>query len=251
VDSALFERLLGVKTGLFVADASHINTWIWLINREFWRQDISPSLVVINFYGDSLGDRQALDVGRLAFLLTDQRDWPELFRHDVTSLELRADFLLSTVWGAYAMRERIKERTLTLLPGYKAYVAMQNQVNFQVLERSRERATHETLRRLLAKARAHHTRLVFVAFPTLARPGAVPYPVADEARRLIANADMIYLDMRGLRRLEPRHYADNVHLTEEGRTVYTRHLAESLRDVLPFPSPARGLAPQASTTAQP
>jgi hypothetical protein len=236
VDPELFGRLLGVKAGLFVADASHINTWIWMINRQFWKQGVSPALVVINFFGDSLGDGQPLSIGRLAFFLTDSRDWAEVFREDITSLEQRADFLLSTLSGAYALRERIKERTLTLVPGYKPYIARQNQVNFQVLERSRKPEAHTTLQRLLGKARARGTRLVFIAFPTRGRSAAAPYDVADETRRLIADSGMIFLDMRGLRRLEPRHYADNVHLTEEGRTVYTRHLAESLRDLMPLRS---------------
>jgi hypothetical protein len=250
VDPELFRRLLGVKAGLFVADASHINTWIWMINRQFWKQDVSPGLIVINFFGDSLGDEQPLAIGRLAFFLTDHRDWGELFREDITSLEQRTDFLLSTVSATYALRERIKERTLTLLPGYKAYAAMQNRVNFQVIERPQKPATHETLQRLLAKARARGTRLVFVAFPTLGRSAAASYDVADGARRLIADAGMIFLDMRGLRRLEPRHYADNVHLTEEGRALYTRHLAESLRDVMPFTRTGHGLQREASTRSR-
>jgi hypothetical protein len=233
VDPALFGRILGdVTAGLFVADASGINTWAWIIEREFWKQSVSPDLVILNFAGSSLDDGQQLELGRLGLFFTDHRDWSELFRHDVTSLEGRCEFLLSTVWATYAVRARIKERALGLLPGYKRYLAVQNQVNFYAEESPVKSATHETLRRLLTKAQAHRTLLLVVAFPMKGtKPARPSYSIPDEIPRLVAAAGMLYLDLRYVNELGSQHYKDRVHLNPEGREIYTRILAEALSEI--------------------
>ena len=56
-----------------------------------------------------LADSQALDVGNLALFFTDADDRPSLFEHDLRTFRQRADYLLSSVSLAFAMRDRIRD----------------------------------------------------------------------------------------------------------------------------------------------
>jgi hypothetical protein len=64
--------------------------------------------------------------------------------------------------------------------------------------------------------------LTFVAFPT-----REPYPLAPTTVARIRGAGAELVDLRAAG-LEPRHYADGVHLTEEGKALYTARLAAVL-----------------------
>lgn len=237
VDPTLFGRLMGddVTADKFVVDGSSINTWIWVIERQFWKQAITPDLIIVNFNRNNLEDGRGLELGRLALFFTDHRDWLDLFRYDITSLEERTDFLIANVWATYAVRDRIKERTLQLIPGYRRYRQAQNRANFRAEQLQRrsdpDPRALETLKRLLAKAQTQRTRLLFTPFPSARGPGPpLPYEVAAQTRRVITDAGMLYVDARRLVELERRHYQeDGIHLASEGQALYTRHLAEAVR----------------------
>jgi hypothetical protein len=215
-----------ISVEAFVADSAEIRTMYWMVERAFGKQRLRPDLVIVNFFDRNLEDGAPLDVGRLGSLLTGPVDWGELFRLDVRRPEERADLVLSWASAAYAARHRIKERVLTLLPGYKSALGRINEVNFEHDKRGRfapANVPHEALRRFVARARASGVRVCFVAYPKQDR-----YQVADEARRIIADAGMLFLDLRGLDELRPEHYADNIHLNDAGRLIFTESLARAL-----------------------
>ncbi len=231
VDAQLAAKELGVTADMFVADASHINTWIWMMQREFWSRDLSVDLLVVHFYENGLEDGKRLEVGRLAQFFTTRDDWGELFANDVKTLDGRAEFVVSTVWATYAVRDRIKERVLDLIPGYQDWLEASNQITFdhdRALAAAHELKrvpTRHALERFLARAQAHHTKVLFVAFPTMN-----PYDVPDETIRTIRDAGMLYLDLRSVPELDrAAHYADDIHLNEAGRAIYTRRLVAELR----------------------
>jgi hypothetical protein len=239
VDAEQFGTELGVNAGLFVADASHINTWYWLIRHEFYRQGIAPDVMILNFYANSLDDGRRLELGRLAQFFTDRGDWPELFAQDITSLEPRAEFILSSFWATYAVRDRIKERALDLIPDFQDFAGDMNTINFaheaqRVPSGPKRPATHLALERTMADAKAHDVRLLFVAFPTQPPAGQTsPYEIASDLRQEIQNAGELLLDLREVPQLEKRHYRDEIHLNAEGRTIYTRFLAEQIKATFP------------------
>jgi hypothetical protein len=236
VDLKEFARLTGTVADEFVADATHVNSWIWMIQAEFWNQGISPDVIVLSFYGKGLDDGNSIELGRLAQFFTTRRDWGDLFRNDVTAFDDRVDFTVSAMWATYAMRDRIKERMLDLLPGYVPYVQLQNSV-LRAHDRKvvAHAPTRTTLARLLERAREHGTHLLFVAFPELRDVEAPPREVPEEVRRMIADAGMDYLDLRGVPGLTEAHYADTIHLKPEGRALYTRYLAERAGPLLRRP----------------
>ena len=86
------------------------------------------------------------------------------------------------------------------------------------------------LERLLVAAGRHGTRLCFVAFPTMrADWNEQSY---DEARRLIEEHGMAYIDLR-VTALDTAGFDDDpVHMNGGGRTVFSRRLADAVASAL-------------------
>jgi hypothetical protein len=204
-------------------------------DQYFWEPGLHPDLLVLTYYeGNGLADSKPLDVGNLALFFTDSGDRPTLFKHDLKSLEQRAQYLISSKSESFAARDRIRDRALNFLPGYRPFAVATNSVNFQHEQRraraaEARRPTFESLRRLLADARTAGVRLCFVAFPT--NPGArgpAPYPIEPQALKMIADAGMLHLDLRAVDWFSADMYKDNVHLNPRGQPVYARRLAREL-----------------------
>jgi hypothetical protein len=234
IDTALFARTLGVSAESFTADSAHLNAWIWMANQQLWRQGLAPELIVLNFNRRSLADGQNLEIGRLAQFFTRPADWPELFEHELVTLERRAEHVVASGWATFAVRDRLKERVLGLVPGYKPYLTEQNAIiaaddRVRAARRSEAPATFSTLRRFLARARQHGSHVLVVAYPSRVGEGDKQYEVAPAALAEIEAAGMTFLDLREVPGLDPtRHYDDDVHLNAEGRRLYTLHLAGEL-----------------------
>jgi hypothetical protein len=225
----------------FVADASRINAWTFILERYFWRPGVAVDLAVVTFYENELEDGNRIEIGRLAQFFTTASDWPTLFDVDLPTLGDRVELVLASGWMTYAVSTRIRDRVLTLLPGFRPFT---EGVNAENLEHVMRRApapgaaaaprSYRALDRLLALARAHGTRLLFVAYPTAPVPGAPPYVVPPETVARIEGAGMGYLDMRGRApEIQPHHYEDDVHLGPEGALIYSRALAIALAWLAP------------------
>ena len=218
-----------LRADKFVADASRINDWYHILDRYFWRPGRQADLYLVTFYEDDIEDGNAIEIGRLAQFFTTISDWPGVFDVDLPALGDRIEFVVASGWASFAFRSRMRERALeAVVPRFRPFATAVNDVNVGHLRR-RAPATagpvgYRALDRLLAAARAHASRLVFVAYPT---PDWYEIPT-DGARR-IAEAGMTLLDLRSLAPdLQPRHYADDVHLTPEGATIYSRRLADAV-----------------------
>ena len=246
VDPQMFANELGglsaesVAAKLFTADASKINVWHYLVNRHFWRPERHPDLLVVNFYENNLVDGHPLEIGRFAQFFAEPCDWPEVFAHDVTGFGERLEFLLSSSWATFAARDRIKERVLgVVVPHYRELTIQTNDIRKQqraaiVEVAAPKKETHEVLKRFLARANEHHSKIVFVAFPTII-PGRErpyqPYELNPETLRIIREAGMEFLDLRQVPELTPEMYADDIHLNEIGRPIYSRYLAKELSSI--------------------
>jgi len=244
IDPPLLGELLGarwhapVSVRMFAADGAGIDVIYWMVEHEFARQMLAPDLLIVTFYGNTLEDGERIEVGRLAQFFTDRADWRELCRFDLPSLSERADLLLSSLWMTFAVRDRIKERVLDLIPGYKNTMSEVNAANFhhdQLLDYPPRPTvtTHAALRRFVARQRARGIDVLFVAYPSKPPPGAeVAYEISDEARRVIAQGGMRLLDLRRIG-LQPSDYRDNIHVNDAGRVVFTRHLSDALAAMSP------------------
>jgi hypothetical protein len=222
----------------FVAYYSNLATWYWMSNQYFLKPGLEPDLIVVTYFeGNALADSPIKDVGNLALFFTDAGDRPSLFEQDLTTLEHRTNYLLSSASEAFAARDRIRDRTLNFLPGYRPFATAVNQVNFEH-ERHRKLVeppaprTFHSLERFLAAARKAGVTVCFVAFPM--RPGNgrdQSYIIHPHAREMIAKSGMIHLDMRDMDELTASMYMDNVHLNARGQPIYARRFAQALNKV--------------------
>jgi hypothetical protein len=229
-----------VHVELFLADSSEIHTWYYLAKHSFWDNGKVPDWLIVTFFHDELIDEQAVEIGRLAYALTDSDDWPEVFAIDVPSLAGRTDFVLSSFWATYATRDRLRARTLrALVPGYEPYAEAANALQYRQQKKgepgdssTRAPVTYRALERFLERARQHGTKVCFVAFPMYVPLREVGYDLDPEAVRRIRAAGMALLDLRRVPGLRPEDYVDDIHLRPAGAAVYTRHLARAFGAML-------------------
>jgi len=239
----------------FVAYSSNLATWYWISEHFFWKPGVKLDLIVMTYY-DAMGlaDSEVMDVGNIARFFTDRDDRPALFEHDLKTLPQRADYLLSTVSLAFAMRERIRDRSLNQIPGYQKFATTTNEFNFKYEQEHaapaiRPDPTYHTLRRFVARAQQEGVLVCFVAFRP--RPSGSPaspaYELQPEALRLIAGSGMLHLDLRRMEELSASMYEDAVHLNELGTPVYSRRLTRELARVLRPGHPTAGRLPAKMT----
>jgi hypothetical protein len=221
---ALQRQLGGASAALFVADQSRINTWHFILERHFFHPGRRPDQAVITFYEDDLEDGNPVEIGRLARFFTGVRDWPSVFRVDLPSVDERVAFVLASGSAAIAGADRLRERLLGLaVPEYQRFAEALNQAAWRHAERPARATTYRALDRLLARAAEVRVPLTFVAFPT-----REPYSLSPTTVARVRAAGAELLDLREVPGLEPRHYADGVHLTSEGKALYTARLAAAL-----------------------
>lgn len=232
-----WQRLTGETPSVekFIAYNSNLSTWHRMYAQYFWKPKLKPDIVVITLYdGNTLADSKSLDIGNLALFFTGPEDRASLFEIEITSLAHRTDYLLSSASQAFAARDRIHDRTLNFIPGYRPFATETNELNFEY-ERRRQRPddapprTFHALESLLARARDGGVKVCFVAFPMRPGPtGRKSYRISPTALEMIENAGMLYLDLRNMDGLPAEMYKDNVHLNAEGVPVYTRKFAQEL-----------------------
>ena len=167
-----------------------------------------------------LADSQVMDVGNLARFFTDADDRPSLFEHDLKTFRQRADYMLSSVSLAYAMRDRIRDRTIHFIPRYRQFARTTNEFNFQYEQEHAPIAvdatpTYDALRRFLARARQEGVTVCFVAFrPRPETADSPAYAIDPKVLGMIADAGMLHLDLRHMDELSTEMYEDTVHLNE-------------------------------------
>ncbi len=222
----------------FLVDGSNLTTWYWIYAHLFWKRNVKPDLVIVTYYeGNGLADSETIDVSTLALFFTDAEDRAILFAYDLTTLEQRADYLLSSASEGFAARDLIRDRTLNFMPGYRRFAVASNALNFEYAHRRNQAAastvpTFNMLGRFLAAAREAQVPVCFVAFPSRPRSsGPTSYIIEPKALEMIAEAGMLHLDMRKTDELSSDMYKDNVHLNARGEPIYTRRLAQELNKV--------------------
>lgn len=230
VDVARFADALSAALGrpvaadAFTADGSHLGTWRWILERTVWSGVRTPDLVVLPFFGRSLSDGDALEIGRVAQFFTRLPDWCEVLSLDLPDAGSRADFVVSSFWATWAARERIRERFLmALLPGYKAYVRAEHAALAGRAQRGDAPQSFARLDRVLALAAERNTRLCFVALPT--RDGVREAEAAAPGLAHLASRGACLADLRSRDGLTAADFVDEIHLAESGRLVLTSRLA--------------------------
>ena len=229
VDQAALASLLSqgrqgpTDVTIFTADSSEIITWRAMATDLFWRHGTQPDAIVVTFFGHDLEDSASVELGRVAQFFTRVQDWPDLFSNELTGVPTRVEFMVASVWGTYAARERLKQRVLNVVvPGFRQYEPRLNDLSRRYgphggATAARPAASYRALDRLLETAQARGVQMVLVAFP---RNGA-PTVIDPAIETLAARRGAKVLDMQPLSHIPPEQYSDSIHLTRAGREVYT------------------------------
>lgn len=226
-----------VHSSLFPSDASKINTWYYVAKSCLMQGEKSPDVIVVNFYGNNLVDGNRIEIGRLAQFFTTTSDWPEVMKYDLPRFSDQVEFVLSSMCMTVAARERIKQRVFkAFVPRYEDYTQSLNRISRDLdpvpMPAVEGPITHNTLERLIEKAKSRGIHLVFVAFPIRDCVTGKPYELRPETNGVIQEAGMDLVDARFDSGLKEADYLDELHLNEEGRAIYSRKLAEILQPIL-------------------
>jgi hypothetical protein len=219
-----------VDVDMFVADASCIETWLFMMNHYFYAASRRPDAYVVLYFGDNLKDGARTDVGRLAFYFTSRDDWKEVFDLVLHSWSDRVEFAVASKSAMVAARDRIRDRLISwVVPDYKDFIYAENQINYdhESAGRPKAKGAYRVLERFLARSREHDARLIFVAFPTRAN-----YDLEPEEQRILGAAGVPVVDLRSVAGIKPDDYADWVHMKESAAPAFTSRLADALTTTL-------------------
>lgn len=244
IDPLLLEHLLknaGMKDAsveMFAADASGITTWTYMAKNYFFSPNRVPRYIVINYSGIFLVREGHLEIGRLAQCFTKADDWREVILNELSTGGDILEFVLSQYWKTFAFRTRLMDRVLkVVIYDYKRFRQENNQA---ALDRERMIASekglansstppdYSRLDRFLKMIKRSGATLIVVAFPHRSKNGRYPYEIDPQIPLLVESQGFIFRDLRRVEGLENRMYKDSIHLTAEGREIYTRALVREI-----------------------
>lgn len=211
------------QTASIHPDDTSLLDWHYLYRRHLQDLAVRPNLIVVSFAASQLEDGQEVHVNRLGSSFAGLSLAHEAFRHDLTTLDQRVQFLLSATTRLMAYRERVQLRILALFPGYRNLAVALNQGARARIAKTRAGTTDtrfSRLRRFLDAANAHHDRVVFVALPLPA-----PYQIPEDLPEVIHAAGMEFIDMQGTDPKNPSDFPDAYHMSEAAARRFSEQLA--------------------------
>lgn len=209
-------------------DDTTLLDWHYIYQRYFGKEKPRPNLIVVSFVQSQLDDSQEIHVDRMGSHFAGFQFAREAFEHDVHETGDRIEFMLAGAFRAMANRERVQNRVLASVPGYKE---LANAVNHGVRAKAGTPASrpgpplYTRLHRFLAAAGARGDKVLFVAIP-LPRP----YKVAGELRDAIQEGGASLIDMQGVEPLTRQDFPDGYHLSEEAAPRFSRALGRAIME---------------------
>jgi hypothetical protein len=239
VDEAILTTEIGnlgvrpLSVAKVVPDASGISIWYYEFKKSFIDANRKPDVVVVHFGARHLrdGDRRqvAPNLGGYHAAL---RDLPEVFGDEVRIFGDRLEFLLSMGSTAFANRTRVAPRILDLLIPY--YRPNTERINAAIRQSARRTEpplpTYQRLERFLKLAADHDVTVIAVAIPLANR-----YDLDPQIQATIESFGMIFIDNREVQGMTASSYSDGYHMNEQGKDIYSRHLAWNLAGPLKTP----------------
>lgn len=213
-------------------DDTMVLDWLYLYDRYVIEQDAVPDVVVIGFAAWHLDDRPVTRAQsyRLGRYFVSDRMLGDLVGNELSSLTERMNVLLARHSAAFAARERISRRILSLLPSFPDSAQRVNDLLQDARRGESSKKTFERLERLITLVQESGAELVFVAMPI--RSG---YDLDPELMRTLEGGGAHLIDLRSIPGLTADMFLDGLHLLPEGAELYSRHTASAL---VPLLSPA-------------
>jgi hypothetical protein len=209
-------------------DATTLLDWHYVYQRYLGKAQHHPNLIVVSFVRSQLDDNQALHIDRLGAHFAGFQFVREAFKHDVRETGDRVEFLLAGAFCTMANRERVKDRVLASIPGYRE---LAKAVNRSIRAKADKPVTQSAVRsyarlqRFLAAARARGDKVLFVAIPL---PSS--YTIADELRAAIRAGGASLIDMQRVEPLTDQDFLDGYHISEEAAPRFSRALGRTMAE---------------------
>jgi hypothetical protein len=209
-------------------DDTTLLDWHYVYQRYLGQAHLHPNLIVVSFVQSQLDDNQALHIDRLGAHFAGFQFAREAFKHDVRETGDRMEFMLAGAFHTMANRERVQDRVLASIPGYKE---LAKAINRSVRAKADKPAPHSGARpytrllRFLAAARACGDKVLFVAIP-LPRS----YKIADELRAAIREGGGNLIDMQGVEPLRGQDFPDGYHMSDEAAPQFSRSLGRTMAE---------------------
>ena len=156
-------------------------------------------------------------------------DVPDVFANELRSFGDRIEFLHSRIFASFASREKIRGGLFQrLIPRYHTIEKAAHRLAAATAKAKsngkKGEPTYADFIRLLHLARSSGVRVICVLIPT-----GSAYALDDKTRGIIDSQGAVLLDLRNAKGVTvPHHFADGVHLTEEGARLFTRAMTVSL-----------------------
>lgn len=210
-------------------DDTAVLDWLYLYDRYVAEPGTVPDVVIVGFGIWHLEDRPVSRAQsyRLGRHFASDRMLGELMRAELSTFTERMNFLLARYSAAFANRERIARRVLSLLPGYEESAQRVNDLLRGSDEDVESVPTYDRLRRFVAAVEGSGAQLILVAMPT--RAG---YDLDPELVRVAEAAGATVIDLREVQGLATEMFADPLHLRPVGAEVFSRAAADALAPLL-------------------
>lgn len=237
-DSLRADGVRDASVAVFTIDASGITTWYYFLKNFLVGNGRSPRLIVLNYNYTNLESDINLQVGRLAQYFAARSDWRGVFADELSSGGDRFEFALSLFWKTFAFRSRLRGRLLDhTIYHYRDLEEhlYRTAVAHDSLKGTPPRANYWRLERFLKLVKRSGASLMVVAFPIRPVDGKPGFDIDPDAVRLIESYGFIFKDMRLVDGLQPAMYRDGLHMTDDGKKIYTKVLSDMVLKEMKHP----------------
>ncbi|MEZ4749752.1 MAG: hypothetical protein R3B54_03730 [Bdellovibrionota bacterium] len=211
-----------------ILDASSSPDWYFLLKNTVLGYGAKPNVLLIGITDLHVPDQIPVDSGRLAQVLTRSEDLPLLFEKLFLTLDQRADFLLSKASFLFAMRKRIRDRTLAaIVPGFRKNVNELNRTAYLKGQKSIRAQDYFFFEQLVKEASQSVPCTVFVPIPL-----PHPYSIPEKVRKIIQShgGHLIKTETDVSYSLE--QFEDGYHMNKGSSAAFTRRILPQLQKIL-------------------
>lgn len=212
---------------LAMPDSSHALVWDYLVRRYFIEPGCLPEEVVIVTGRLHLLDSPANDSQMGAYYVS-WKDMSDYLGQEVGSGDQASDFIMGRLFSTFSYRSRVSPRVFdVLLPDYQENWHILNKAavagSASPLANADAVSTTRHLRRLATDLKSRGVRLTIVAAPMPA-----PYKVNPQVTEALQELGVRLVDINPIAGIDASCFADEDHLNDRGKAIFTRALARAL-----------------------
>jgi hypothetical protein len=225
-----------------VPDGTQLPDWYFIFKNRLAGAGRSPDVIIIGFaWKNALQDGGEVSTRIINFACR-FNDIADLSRFGIRGPERTSEFFLSKLSSVFANHSIIRNRVLDIMvPYYREGTQFVNTASKSHVQtpKTEPQPAYSMLSRLFQMIAFHNIKSVFLAMPVVE-----PYTINPALIELISK-NGVFLDCRDVPGLEKNMFVDPIHLGKAGQALFSRYLAERLRNIISPCSSARPGLPSA------